>query len=123
MIPAFNYKNSGRDATVDPAYLAKLRAQTDSMEIEELQREVAQLKIQVQALEEEKVVIIEKINELENDQEELQNQIINLNNIIESLQQQISSLETTIAEMDGHAPIELEFIDNLPPYNLQEGVG
>lgn len=119
-----NYKNQGRDSTLEPAYIKNyVSSEPEPEDIEWLKQEIQKLKTRVTELETEKILIIEQINNLEENQEELQNQITNLNEIINNLQLQINSLEAALAELDGHRPIELSFIDALEPYNSQEGVG
>lgn len=120
-----NDKNQGKDSSIDPSYLARINTVEGSEqgEIEQLQREVAQLKIQLNNLQNKYDQAIEMIERDEQLIQNLQIQINNLLSTIAALEQRINELQEIIDNMDQIEPIDDDFINNLPPYNLQEGAG
>lgn len=124
MMPIFNEKNQGRDATVDPAYLAHLKSSSSSSgEIEELQREVAQLQADVRRIQNQYNSISVQLDQTTGEVNSLSDQLEQMNQTITQLQSQINELSEIIESMDQYEPIEDSFIDDLPPYNSQEGEG
>lgn len=124
MMPVFNYKNQGRDATIDPAYLARIKNIEDSSEdITQLKRKVAELQQEVQRLQNQYNVISEQLDQATGEINNLTNQLVELANTINDLELQIAQLQAIIDSIDEFEPIDSDFINNLEPYNLQEGEG
>lgn len=116
-------KTRGRDSMIDPYYLARDRFASYDDEIQHLEEEINRLKIELaqhisdyERLSGQVDAQGEEINSLSTRISELEGQISEINLRIQELQDEIDS-------MDQYEPIDSSFIDNLPPYNEQEGVG
>lgn len=119
-----NNKNIGRDSTIEPAYIRGTKPVDSSSEIiTQLQKDVAQLKINLQNLQNQYNSISVQLDQTTGQVNTLTNQINELNITITMLQNQITELQQTIDDMDEYTPIDSDFLNNLEPYNSQEGAG
>ena len=119
-------RNRGRDSTIDPYYLAR-KPQPSEGTPEYIQEEIDQLKYRVSELEHDYTILTQKLEnyeshmaELEVDIEELTGRIVVLEQTIADYNERISELEEQLSDW---IPISTDFINSLPPYNLQEGAG
>ena len=119
-----NQRNQGRDSTLDPSYIRNVKSVDSSSEIiTQLQKDVAQLKINLQNLQNQYNSISIQLDQTTGQVNTLNSQINELNNTIFTLQSQIAELQQTIDDMDEYTPIDSDFLNNLEPYNSQEGEG
>lgn len=125
MLPINETNNQGHDATIEPAYLSKRIAveEDPESEIAELRRRVVLLEEKVTSLQTEYNAVSAKLAQATEDIESLTTQLNALSEEIATLQEQITALQEAIAELDDFEPVDNEYINNLPPYNEQEGVG
>ena len=129
-----NSKNQGRDSTLDPSYLSRKprSTSTPSEDIAQLWEQIRQIRIELINLKNDYDTITEQINGIDEKVEQietlinsLENKYSELNNLIQVQQQTINNLELRIEELENyeHMPISNSFIDDLEPYNSQEGEG
>ena len=116
-------KFHGRDATIDPYYLAELRNIAEDADIERIEREIAELRAELERQTQEYNQLVERVNTLEEADSEMKEQILILQGTISELRDLIDGLQAQIDSMDQFEPISVDFINNLEPYNSQEGEG
>lgn len=125
MLPINETNNQGRDATIEPAYLSRriVTEEDPESEIAALRRRVVLLEQEVASLQTEYNTVSAELAQATENIESLTAQLNALSEEIATLQEQIAALQEAIAELDDFEPIDNEYINNLPPYNEQEGVG
>lgn len=127
-------KNQGRDSTVDPSYLSRKPrpTSTPSEDIAQLWEQIRLIRIELINLKNDYDTITEQINGIDEKVEQietlinsLENKYNELNNLIQAQQQAINNLELRIEELESYeyTSIPNSFIDDLEPYNSQEGEG